>query len=210
MKALSHSFSVKEKIAILIMVLILMALGYYYFVDQPVKNGIKEAAYQRDELQAEYDMLTIKVMQLLEMESELDGMDMSDLSYMESYNASKEEMAFLNDLLQAADQYNISFSDVTKDGDQIRRPFTLQFTASSYQTAKEILKKLYDSPNRCLIADVALTGSNEDYNVLSGDVSVSLSAFFYETMVGGTPDSGLPVEKNTQPLELAEDPYPDL
>lgn len=202
MSVMSRSFSTKERILILVLVIILMILGYYYFVDEPIRKGIKEAQYKKEELQTEYDIMALKVMQLREMEQELGEMDVSSMSYMPSYNASKEEMAFLNKLLINT-TYTVSLEDVILEGDQIRRPFTLRFSAKSYAEAEAILQALYDSHDRCLIANVTMNGKQDEFdndtNMLTGPVDVALSAFFYETMVGGTPDAGVPAPAPVAP-----------
>lgn len=204
MSSMNRSFSNKEKVIILILVIILMLLGYYYFIDQPIRKGMKEAQYRKEELETEYEVVSIKVMQLKQMEQELETMDFDAMSIMPSYNSSKEEMAFLNNLLFNTD-YNVSFQDVMLDGDQVRRPFTLRFTAKSYAEAEAIMQALYDSHDRCLIANVNMGGKSsefdEDENMLTGPVEVALSAFFYETMVGGESDAGLPAPKIVAPVE---------
>ncbi|MCR5295512.1 MAG: hypothetical protein K6E30_10155, partial [Lachnospiraceae bacterium] len=56
----------------------------------------------------------------------------------------------------------------------------------------EIISQLEESPYRCLLGDISCSLHEGDENA---EVSVSATATFYETLVGGTPDSGLPEEK---------------
>lgn len=193
---MNHDFNLKEKVLILVLVLILMALGYYKFVDEPIKTGMEEAEYAYSDLESEYDMLTIKVMQLQKMKEEMDNIDTS-ASKMESYNASKQEMSFLNELLSETIDYNITFEDVTRVENQIRRPFILQYTAKDYAEAKRILTELYNSEYRCLINNVDIKNDGEFYGLNNEPVTIALKANFYETMVGGIEDAGLPVVVNT-------------
>ena len=48
MKVLSRSFSLKEKILLLLLSLILVGLAYYQFVDQPVRSALATAGLDRD------------------------------------------------------------------------------------------------------------------------------------------------------------------
>ena len=67
----------------------------------------------------------------------------------------------------------------------------MQFAAKDIETVDLILMRLTNSGRRCMIGDVScsLNGRSGD----EGLVSVALVATFYETMAGGTPDSGLPI-----------------
>ena len=118
------------------------------------------------------------------------------VSEMGSYNNSKAEIAMLNDILAETQQYSITFADVTRSGDQIRRNFTLQFTVNSYSTMDSVISQLANCHYRCLLGDVRCTSSRSD-DLREGAISVSATATFFETMVGGTPDAGLPETKAT-------------
>lgn len=190
MNKLNYTFSLKEKIIILILVLILMGLGYYYFIDRPIRADMKAAEYAKEDLMVELDIMNVKVAQLRQMRSELENMSAENTSYMESYNASKQEISFLNDILRGTERYNIDFSDVSMDGDLIRRPFSLQFSTSDYEGAKNIINQLYNSKLRCLIADININSDKNSFD--EGVIHVVLNAYFYETMNGGVYDSGLP------------------
>ncbi len=189
MKTWSRDFTVKEKILLLLLVVILLGLVYYWFVDQPVRTSIAAAEAECESLRVELETVRLQVSKMEEMESELDSIEGSGIrSYMGSYNNSEAELALLNDVLATTLQYTISFSDVTRDGDQIRRNFTLQFKAANYDATRDILSKLSGGMYRCLIGDIRCVAGNEK----DSTVTVNASATFFETMVGGTPDAGLP------------------
>ncbi|MCR5825204.1 MAG: hypothetical protein K6G54_01430 [Oscillospiraceae bacterium] len=200
MKVLSRDFTLKEKVLLLILVLLLFGLGYYYFIDQPVRKEIARCEVEKANLQIELDQINIKLNTLETMREELETIEASgDTSEMKSYNASKEEIKLLNDVLSFTTQYSITFANVTRDGDQIRRNFSLQFSADDFQTLSTILEELSSSPMRCRVSDVQCSRRSRylyygtEYN--NDAYSVSATATFYETMVGGTPDAGLPPEK---------------
>lgn len=192
MKILSRDFTLRERILILLLALILVVLCYYQFVDKPVRTAIKSARAEAASIQTELDAVNAQVELVNKMQTELDTIQKSGLkSRMESYNNSKAELAMLNDVLSAATDYSISFSEVTRDGDQIRRAFTLQFVAPNYATMEQILSELAENPYRCLIGDISCSGTGQGLDI---PVSASMTATFYETMVGGTPDAGLPAD----------------
>ena len=202
MKIFSRDFTLKEKILLLILCILLLGLAYYQFVDQPVRSAIQTANAEREIMETELTAVQAKLMKLEQMKNELDALP-SNVSIMGSYNNSKAEMAMLNDILEATDQYSISFTDVTREGDQICRNFTLQFTTENYSTMEKVLTELVNGKYRCLLSDVHCASKSGD--VRQGQVSVSATATFYETMVGGTPDAALPEDsaaaQNTENIE---------
>ena len=195
MKILSREFTPKEKVLVLILCLLLLGLAYYQFVDQPVRSALSKAQAETASLTTELQAVEAKLVKMRKMRDEIEDITAGGTaSEMGSYNNSKAELAFLNDVLRSASSYSISFSDVTRNGDQIRRNFTLQFTMNSYDSAEELLRQLSASHYRCMIGDVRCTAARNG-NVLTDVITVNATATFFETMVGGTPDAGLPVSE---------------
>ena len=194
MKIVTREFTTREKVLLLILSLILIALVYYQFVDQPVKREIEAANSQAENLSVELQIVEAKLETMRKMALEMEDITKGGAaSVMGSYNNSKEEMEILNDVLENTLQYSISFANVTRDGDQIRRNFSIMFSVGSYEAMETVLKKLADSKWRCLVGDVQcsqIIGPNYE----TGYFTVSATATFFETMVGGTPDAGLPAE----------------
>ena len=201
MKTLSREFSLREKVLMLILAILLIILVYYRFVDIPVKNGIVDAKSREDAYNTELSAVNAKIETLERMQAELDELGASGrAAYMASYNNAEAEYTALNDILMSTDEYVISFSDLTKEGDLVRREFQIQFTTTGYSKAKKIISDLENSKYRCRIGDVSCSagqnGDNEvDLKNWSGRIIVSAKATFYETMVGGEPDEGLPAEE---------------
>lgn len=192
MKVLSRDFTLKEKLLLLLLGLILVGLAYYQFVDQPVRSALDAAHAEAESLTVELQTVQAKLARMRRMRSELEDVTAGGTaSEMGSYNNSKAEIASLNDILSEALQYSITFANATRNGDQIRRNFTLQFTTDSYETMEHMLTQLAENHYRCLIGEVRCTASR-DGNVMIGNITVNATATFFETMVGGTPDAGLP------------------
>ena len=192
MKAMSREFTTKEKLLLLLLSLILVGLAYYQFVDRPVRQALATAHQQQMDLNTELKSVEAKLERMRRMRSEMDDVTAGGTaSEMCSYNNSKAEIAMLNDILSDTLQYAITFENVTREGDQIRRNFSLQFTVESYEHVEAVLKALNESHYRCLIGDVRCNASRSS-NVMEGNVTINAVATFFETMVGGVPDAGLP------------------
>ena len=140
MKIMSRDFTTKEKVLLLILAAILILAGYYLFVDQPVRSALDSAKSQQEELNTELLVLQSRAASLSSMQSELDDIEKSGkLGKMGSYNNSKAELDELNDILKETKAYDINFNDVTRDGDLIRRSFSLTYTAPDYDKAADII-----------------------------------------------------------------------
>lgn len=203
MKLMTREFTTREKVLLVILSLILLALCYYQFVDQPVRDQIAKAEDEAANLEIELQLVQAKLTEMRRMREEMDEILAGGKeSMMGSYNNSKEEMRILNDVLSDTLQYSISFSNVTRNGDQIRRNFSLMFTTADYDAMEKVIAALAESKSRCLIGDVqcsqGVRSSMFDYrnNYYYADyMTVSATATFFETMVGGVEDAGLPPAK---------------
>lgn len=187
MKFLSRDFTTGEKILILVLVLILLGLMYYYFVDMPVRNSIMSDKAEADALQSELDAVQSRLTYLTGIRSKLDELeDKENLGWMGSYNNSEAEVRFLNDVLAITMKYNINFANVTRNGNQIRRNFSLRFQTADYPSARDVITRLLQGENRCLVGDMKCNVDSD------GSVTIDATATFYETMVGGVEDAVLP------------------
>ena len=189
MKVMSRNFNRAEKFLLLVLVLILMALVYYWFVDQTVRDSISRSTSEAELIQQELTVVEARVAELQKIQDSMDALkEEGNLTWMGSYNNSPEEVAFLNEILGNTLKFSISFANVTRSGDQIRRSFTLQFQTPDYESARDIMTRLVTGKNRCLTGDLRCSIDK------NGLVTINESATFYETMVGGSPDAALPVD----------------
>ena len=190
MKILSRDFTLKEKILLLLLALVLIVLGYYQFIDKPCRRDIAEAQAEQEALQMELTAVNKKIETLDSMQNEINAIASSGkTSMMPSYNNSRNVTRLLNDVLGGLG-YSITFSNVTRNADQIRRNISLQFVCPDYQSMEDLFRQLTGSEYRCLLDDVSGSVNNR-YND-DKSVTVNATATFYETMVGGEADSGLP------------------
>jgi hypothetical protein len=197
---MSREVNAKEKVLLVILVLIILGFAYYRFVDQPIRNNLAKAEAEYSALQTELTSVRIKINELQRMQDEIDEIAASGKnSYMPSYNNAKEELALLNNILnKSATQYSVAFTNVTRYADQIRREFKLDFTATDYDSMRDIIDKLTGVEYRCMIGDCNCSvikvrnAQGEEETALS----VSTTATFYETLVGGTADAGLPPDSS--------------
>lgn len=189
MNKFSRSFTNTEKILIALLALVLIALVYYQFVQRPVHEAVDKYNAEAQSLEIEIDSAQQRAEKLHNLQNSMDELEaQGKMSYMGSYNHSKPEVRFLNDLLADTLTYSIDFSQVTRKGNQIRRSFRLQYQTGGYRSAREIIENLLACENRCLVSGIKCTIGS------AGLTTIEAQATFYETMVGGTPDAGLPAD----------------
>ena len=195
MKVLSRDFTTKEKILLVILAVILVGLTYYQFFDQPVREATDKAIAEKANLETELVTLEARLANLKQMQAELDSMEgMENVRIMPSYNAIKQIHSLLNDVLGSLG-YSITFNNATRSGDQVRQRITMSFRCPDLDTAVRVLTDLQNGEFRCLIEDLSVSMATNNSNTdIDERVSVSTTITFYETMVGGTLDPGIPAE----------------
>ena len=202
MKIWSRDFTRTEKILLVVLFLLLFGYGYYLLVDSPVRRGIASANAEVQAIESEMAVVSAKAQYLERLQKELNEVKTREsLSRMESYNNSKNETDFLNKVLSGASDYSVQFAEVTRDGAKIRRSFSLEFVVKSYKAAQKTVEELTEGKYRCLVDDINYTLTEKN------DIYIDLTATFFETMVGGTPDSALPkdeAKKDSDEDELIE------
>jgi hypothetical protein len=195
MKVLSRDFTTKEKILLVILAVILVGLTYYQFFDQPVREATDKAIAEKANLETELVTLEARLASLKQMQAELDSMEgMENVRIMPSYNAIKQIHSLLNDVLGTLG-YSLTFNNATRSGDQVRQRITMSFRCPDLDTAVRVLTDLQNGEFRCLIEDLSVSMATNNSNTdIDERVSVSTTITFYETMVGGTLDPGIPAE----------------
>ena len=196
MKILSRDFTLKEKILIGILFIIILGFAYYQFVDQPIREAIQKAELSKQSLDLELETVNIKIEQLEKMQREIDRIIAEGtIAPMPSYNNNKAVNMLLNDVLGTYG-YEIRFSELTREGDLIRRTISLEFNPPGFSEMRTVLAALENSEFRCLVDNVEFGRQKNRYGEFVYNASADVT--FYETMVGGTPDSGLPEDESVQ------------
>lgn len=190
MKILSRDFTLREKVLLLILGIILIGLLYVRFIYMPVIDSIDRLKAEQSSAETELSLVNAQLTVLERKQAELDDIEGDGgMSYMPSYNNARNVTKLLNDVL-GSNGYAITFSNVTRDGDQVRRNISLQFEAAKLDDVESILKQLSEGEYRCEIGSVSVNKSSRYGYDTKTTVNTDLT--FYETMVGGTEDAGLP------------------
>ncbi|MBQ7677070.1 MAG: type II secretion system protein M [Lachnospiraceae bacterium] len=200
MKTLTREFTFRERVLLLIFGAIIVALVYYLLVDEPVRSGIKAANSNKEALLVQVAAVEQQLNNMHLWQQEMEHLEENGRpqSYMPSYNYSNGELDFLNATLAGTLDYYIGFNEITREGDQIRRSFALNFSSPSYPSAVEVIAALENSKTRCLVGDFSIMPYENGSSLSTGAVTVNATATFYETMYGGKEDAELPPDSAPQ------------
>ncbi len=194
MNILTRDFTKSEKILLVVLGVVIVAALYYLLVFNQVETQIASSKDNALSLESELQVTQAQINRINTMSKEMEQLSENDVlkSYMPSYNAKKSEIEFLHLILEDTEDYFISFTNLVREKEQIRRDFSLQFTAKDYSQAQNIIEQLEESEIRCLVGDVYITPKEKEESLLEGMVIVNLTGTFYETLMDGTPDKELP------------------
>lgn len=188
---LNRSFSTREKVLILILVVLLIGACYYFLVVKNVADTMaaNEAALSETNLQIDRQTALAAARSRMEQELEKLGPE-QNLPEVAVYDNIRNELDELNALLSGVITYDLKFGQPVLKDSLVRRPVTVSFTVRSYRDALDVVAALGHGSYRCEVTDFALTGKLlADGSV--DNVSATLNVTYFETTNGATNLSGL-------------------
>ena len=190
---LNRAFTKREKVLLLVLVMILLGLVYYRFVRLPVQERI--AAADTTVLEQQMEMEQQKSAIIQQMQEDIENGQKEDTGIVASYDNLKAESAALNTIFAQATSFNFSFEQPVATDDAVRRTINISFTATNYQIARRIIQQVHDCAYRCLITDISVGADSDKMqqyaNLENSTISGSMSVTFYETLNGATTTNGL-------------------
>ncbi len=176
---MKREFSLRERILMLILVVLLLVCVYYIFVEKPVQDTLLDASQRQSEAESQLVIASAQLQKMNQMQSALDQLEQSTQADVPDYDNAKNVVELLNRAMAMTAEYNLTFQPVTTEGAIARRVIALNYRCDGYATAKKILQTLLDSDYRCRITAMSVTGS-QDGDIRNEEVTVSASVTFYE------------------------------
>lgn len=215
---LSREFTKKEKI--LLLVCLVLALGVIYYV--VVYKGIRTqmANYTTDELESEIEIEQTRSAQIAQMQAVIEANKDKDAGLVMPYNNLANEINLVGDITKGKSEgVSVSWSTPVLNGTVIRRDAKISFTTRSYKLFKEILEAFNHCVYRCVIRDLSVTDNSSSTKTVHARVggqmttltvlqtrrgiqhttkmSVAFTVTFFETSEGATTMEGLIIEKSS-------------
>jgi len=175
---MKRQFSLRERVLLVILALLLLFCVYYILVDKPVRETILNATERQSAAQSELTIASAKLEKMHAMQASLDGLDQSAKADVPDYDNSRDVVQLLNQAMAMSSEYSLSFGAVSQQGAIAVRPINMDFRCDGYETGKQILNTLLESPYRCRITSMHM--SCDEGDVREQKVLVRASVTFYE------------------------------
>lgn len=180
---MNRAFSTREKVLLVILALLLIGVGYFKLLLEPINESIDNYTQLASSEQDAMLQGTAQLVQLRQMEQELEVIHESGKAVpLPAYDNAEGLLVELNHILAASTEYTLNFgtADMLDGGYIVRRPLSLQFSAKNYAAARGILAALHDSANVNQISDLSVSLPEDPEK----GVQVTCSVTFYELKNG--------------------------
>ncbi|MBO7697728.1 MAG: hypothetical protein J6S38_01680 [Erysipelotrichaceae bacterium] len=191
---LNRGFSIREKILLLVCVLVGLGIFYYEVIYRSFQNSME--AYDISKIQDQTIILQAQVSRKKMMEQYL--IDHKDDTYGELalYNNLSKEISELARIFDGIDNLSISWSDPTLLNKTVRRNANVSFSVVGYEKVVELVKAINSCRYRCLISDLSISTNRDRVLDEYSTVSVRIVITFFETIDENTNLEGLTVINN--------------
>ena len=179
---LNRSFTRREQVLILVLVLAALVGLYFYAVHYPIVNRLEEIETEQEEIALRTEVAEKRASQYRAMKAELEeifAMPEDQITVMPEYDNFQTLMNYFNVIFLGTDPV-LNFDAVRTSGKIATRTVRFSFTAEGYAQAKHILDQLTDTGFRCLLDSVSLVPSESDGEVELSPLRVSGTVTFYE------------------------------
>lgn len=166
--------TLREKVLMGILVVLLVFCAYYFLFLLPVNEQINNYTNSNYEVEDQIILADAKVSLMKQMEKELEAIyagEKGEVKELPAYDNGNNVMNSLSTILKDADNYSISFSNVTAEESIVRRNIVLEYSCGSYEAAKSILTQISEGDYRCLIQDLRLGQTSEGGYRITVDVT---------------------------------------
>ena len=155
---MNRELTLREKVLLLILIVLVMALGYFKLLYEPVSDRI--ARYREDaaQEQLEIEQSAVKLAQLERMEQALAKLRADGgRKAIPRFNNSEALLRELRGLLSATGEYSLDFGDgTTQQGYIVLRPVSMTYRTSTYEQSRAIIDRLSASDNINRISDLSI------------------------------------------------------
>lgn len=177
---MSRAFTTREKVLLVVLAVLLLGIGYFKLILEPINERIETAQAQMAAEQDEMLTSTVQAAEKKRMQGELDELFASgEAMPLPDYDNSGALLIELHTILDASDEYTLNFDTLSElDGGYIvRRPVNLTFRTKTYDEARTIIDALHDSANVNVITDISMQFDTRDG---SESVQVTATIQFFE------------------------------
>ena len=166
----------RERFLLIVLAIMAVCAIYLYGFQMPMQEKI---AYYTNEATAIDDQLIMaeaKSIKMQKMEKELKEIieeGNREFKEMPVYDNSVNVMSELSSILEKTQNYDVTFLGTIEQDGIIRRNISLSYVCQDYDSAKNVLLKIYDGKYRCLLKDLTIRQSE-------GKCHISVAVTYFE------------------------------
>lgn len=193
---LNYTFSKREKVLLLILAVILLALLWFVFVWQNVSN--EKLRYDADiaEAQAQVLVANNKASKLVVMQEVIDAQKAAGVkpSNLPDFDNTTALMAQLDSILATTTDYRLAFDDLNfGDEGVVTRGVTITFGCDSIEAGRAVMTALENGRFACFVDSATITSTDRSDNrtsnarigvnmsrAMDAPYAVGLHVLFYE------------------------------
>ncbi len=191
---LKHEFTFREKI--LLVIAVVLALGIFYY--EVAWKGFESAyaQYNTADLEDQLNIAEARAVHKKQMEKAVEDAKGETFGSVEPYDNIASEVNELGNILDGkADNINITWSEPTLTDTTVRRNADISFTTSTYSQAEELIQAIENCRYRCIISTMEIDAPDDSLSN-SSEADVTLQVTFFETTDGASTTAGLVTEKD--------------
>ncbi len=155
---MNRELTLREKTLLLILIVLVMAIGYFKLLYEPVSGQIMRCRENTAQEQLEMEQNAVRLAQMEKMEQALADLR-ADGGRKEIPNFNNRETLLreLRSLLSAAGEYSLDFGGgATQQGYIVLRPVSMTYRTSTYEQSRAIIDRLSASDNINRISDLSI------------------------------------------------------
>lgn len=176
---MNRELSKREKILLLILVLMVLALGYFKLLLEPINDQIASLRANTDIEQTQLQTDSIRLAQLEQMRAAIAAIKATgEERAIPQYDNDERLMADLQTILSSTLHCTVDCTaGTTQDGYLMLRPVVLTYTTATYAQSRAIIDALSGSDNVNYLSNVDVS-----FNDKEGTYETTLAVTFFEIM----------------------------
>ena len=176
---MNRELTKREKILLLIFAILIIVLGYYKIILEPINDQITNYEGMQLQEETEVDTKTTQAMKMAVMEKEIEKAKASGIEReVPTYDNSKVLLPKLYEIMDASTDYSMTFQDIVTEGNVVYRGIDITFQTRNYTQARKIIDEIIDMGYALEISDITMQETNED----SSSMSTYMNVTFYEAI----------------------------
>lgn len=177
---MNREFTKREKVLLLIFAVLLIAVGYYKLLLEPINNQIESYRSLTQEEQMQMETAQLQAVRMKQMETEIAQAKAAGIERtIPDYDNSAVLLPQLYQIMDSTIEYAMDFDEITFEGNIAARPVRIEFEIANYQKARRVIDKLCTTGYAMQIEDMTI---QEARTTDKRSVHTYLSITFFEAV----------------------------